>query len=49
MKGTASTTGTAMMTPQIKNLIGRMRTNKRDARAAGTSEQCCSVFCKGKN
>ena len=29
MRGTALTTGTAMMTPQIKNLNGRVRTNKR--------------------
>ena len=38
MRGTALTTGTAMMTPQTKNLIGRVRTNKRAARASGTSE-----------
>ena len=35
-----------MTTSQIKNLIGRVRTNKRAARVAGTSEQFRGVLCK---
>ena len=35
-----------MTTPQIKNLIGRVRKNKRDARAARTYEQVRAVLCK---
>ena len=31
---------------QIKNLIGRVRINKRAARAAGTSQQSRGVLCK---
>ena len=33
VKALASTTGTAPITPQIKNLIGRVRNNNRAARA----------------
>ena len=42
----ASTTATATITPQIKNLIGRVRKNKRAARAARTYEQVRAVLCK---
>ena len=42
----ASTTGTATTTPQIKNLIGRVRKNKRAARAARTNDQVRAVLCK---
>ena len=42
----ASTTATATTTPQIKNLIGRVRKNKRAARAARTYEQVRAVLCK---
>ena len=35
-----------MITLQTKNLISRVRTNKRAARVAGTSKQFCGVFCK---
>ena len=34
-----------MMTLQIKNLIGRVRMNKRAAHAAGTSQQLRVVLC----
>ena len=37
---------TAMTTPQIKNLIGRVRKNKRAAHAAHTYEQVRAVLCK---
>ena len=42
-------TSTATTTPQIKNLIGRVRKNKRAARAARaarTYEQVRAVLCK---
>ena len=39
-------TGTAMTTPQIKNLIGRASENKRAARAARTYEQVRAILCK---
>ena len=43
----ASTTATATTTPQIfKNLIGRVRKNKRAARAARTYEKVRAVLCK---
>ena len=42
----ASTTAAATTTPQIKNLIGRVRKNKRAARAARTYEQVRAVLCK---
>ena len=42
----ASTTGSATTKPQIKNLIGRIRKNKRAASAARTLEQFRAVFCK---
>ena len=42
----ASTTATATTTPQIKNLIGRVKKNKRAARAARTYEQVRPVLCK---
>ena len=42
----ASTTATATTTPQIKNLIGRVRKNKRAARASRTYEQVRAVLCK---
>ena len=35
-----------MTTPQIKNLIGQVRTNKRAVRAAGAFEQFRGVLCK---
>ena len=38
--------GTAMTTPQIKNLIGRASKNKRAARAARTYEQVRAILCK---
>ena len=38
--------GTATTTPQIKNLIGRVRKNKRAARAARAYEQVRAVLCK---
>ena len=37
---------TTTTTPQIKNLIGRVRKNKRAARAARTYEQVRAVLCK---
>ena len=40
------TTATATRTPQIKNLIGRVRLNKRAARAARTCEQVRAVLCQ---
>ena len=42
----ASFTGTATTTLQMKNLIGRVRKNKRAARAARTYEQVRTVLCK---
>ena len=42
----ASTTSTATTKPQINNLIGRVRKNKRAARAARTYEQVRAVLCK---
>ena len=39
-------TGTATITPQIKNLIGRASENKRAARAARTYEQVRAILCK---
>ena len=42
----ASTTATATTTPQIKNVIGRVRKNKRAARAACAYEQVHAVLCK---
>ena len=42
-------TGTVTTTPQIKNLIGRARENKRAARAAGTYEQVRAILCKSNN
>ena len=42
----ASTTATATTTPQIKNLIGRVKKNKRAARAARTHEQVRAVLYK---
>ena len=38
-------TGTATITPQIKNLIGRASGNKRAARAARTYEQVRAILC----
>ena len=38
-------TGTATITPQIKNLIGRASENKRAARAARTYEQVRAILC----
>ena len=35
-----------MTTTQIKNLIGRMRTSNRAARAARTYEQVRAALCK---
>ena len=43
VKALASTTGTAPITPQIKNLIGRVRNNNRAARA-GSSPQNNNVY-----
>ena len=37
---------TATRTPQIKNLVGRVKKNKRAARAAHTYEQVRAVICK---
>ena len=37
---------TATGTPQIKNLIGRVRKNKCVTRAARTYEQVRAVLCK---
>ena len=42
----ASMTGTATITPQIKNLIGRASENKRAARAARNYEQVLAILCK---
>ena len=42
-------TETVTTTPQIKNLIGRARENKRAARAAGTYEQVRAILCKSNN
>ena len=42
----ASITGTATITPQIKDLIGRASENKRAARAARTYEQVLTILCK---
>ena len=42
----ASTTGTETTTPQIKNLIGRVKKNNRAARATRTFEQVRAVLCK---
>ena len=42
----ASKTGTTTTTPQIKNLIGRMRKNTCAAREGRTLEQFCDVLCK---
>ena len=39
-------TGTVMTTTQIKNLIGRMRTSNRAARAARTYEQVRASPCR---
>ena len=39
-------TSTATTTPQIKNLIGRVRKNQRAARAARTYEHVRAVLCK---
>ena len=39
-------TETATTTPQVKNLIGRARENKRAARAARTYEQVRAILCK---
>ena len=44
--GLASTTGTETTTPQIKNLIGRVKKNNRAARATRTFEQVRAVLCK---
>ena len=39
-------TRTATTTPQIKNLIGQVRKNKRAARVARVYEQARAVLCK---
>ena len=44
----ASTTGTVTTTPQIKNLIGRVRKSNGAARATRTFGQVCAVLCKTK-
>ena len=40
-----STTLTAVTTPRMQNLIGRMSKNKRDARAEYILEQFCAIIC----
>ena len=42
----ASTTSATTTTPQIENLIGRVRKNRRSARAVRASEQPWVVLCK---
>ena len=39
-------TATATPTPQIRNLIGQVRKNKRAARVARTYERARVVLCK---